>query len=127
MKVYKIIPEPLPFYYLASRIELYKNDIYKKKFNSNTAYLNVNDFEKFKNLNLSKGEIKLINFKNNNYKFNFKSEFNSILILSEAYHGQWKVKSSKVKNIFLSNGQFIGVLLVPEIMNLKFILRIKIF
>jgi hypothetical protein len=100
----------LPYFYLASKIYEIDNDFLNTYIEKKTAYLKKDDFNILKNKNFQEGKIKLISRKNSKFVFEYDSNYDGFLVISDAFDSNWKAKSNKRNfQIFKTNYFFKGI------------------
>ena len=100
----------LPYFYLASKIYETNNNFLDTHIKKNTAYLEKDDFTILKNKNFQKGKIKLISRKNSKFIFEYESDYEGFLVISDAFDSNWKAKNNEVNlQIFKTNYFFKGI------------------
>lgn len=104
----------LPYFYLASEIYEVNDNFLDTYINKNSAYLQKKDFSLLKNKNFQVGKIKLISRKNSKFIFEYESDYDGFLVISDAFDSNWKAKSNEIDfKIYKTNYFFKGIKLTP--------------
>jgi hypothetical protein len=104
----------LPYYYLPKKIKSTEgknfNDI---KIDFNEVYLDKVDFDNIKNIKFGPANIDITNVGNGSMKINYKSTYSNLLVVSDLYDKNWKIKELNKNKVYKVNYLFKGILLEP--------------
>jgi len=111
--IYKIKSTAVPYYYIADNIKKIRKPFIETRIDINEVYLDKNNFDKFKNIKNGPGKITINNISNSKMKFKYKSNYENILVISDAFDNNWKAESDTKHEVFKVNYFFKGILLKP--------------
>jgi hypothetical protein len=101
-----------PYFYLADQIQNFDSydDLYDAQ--KGVAYLKEETVPTLPSPH--RRELKLIEFNYGDLKFNYSSDENEFLVITDAWHPYWRASINNVETkVFKTNGIFKGVLLPP--------------
>jgi len=110
--IYEIIGSN-DYSYVASSIRHTNKNIYEYKINNKEVYLSRKDYEKYKDLELGPAKLNLRILKNSYFEIEYKSDYKNIIVISNAFHKNWKSNSNNIIDTIQVNEYFTGLVLKP--------------
>ena len=106
--------DSLPYYYMPKKVKSNEGQkILDIKINSNEAYLEKIDFENIKKTQFGPATIEINGIGTDLIKINYNSRYSNILVISDLYDNNWKIKEITENKIYKVNFLFKGILLKP--------------
>lgn len=111
--LYKLKEKALPYYYVGSKIQKIKKSFTDIEIESNEIYLSEFDYNLIKFNKSGPGKIEVNKINNGKFSINYESDYENLMVISDAYHWNWETNLPSKTKIIKANYLFKGVIMKP--------------